>query len=88
MRAVVYVTEKLYCLLACPSGCPDTVGQVWLGRGPVTAADEEQEAAAALAEQRYYAQLHATAAEQAKMHGELRDTFVLKAYKGRCLGCS
>jgi hypothetical protein len=68
-------------------GDPDTVGQVWLGRGPVTAADEDQEAAAAQAEQQYYAQLHATAAEQAKMHGELRDTFVLKAYKGRWVRC-
>lgn len=57
--------------------------QAWLGHGPATAADDEQEAAAALAEQQYYGRLHAVAAEQARLHGELRDTFVLRAYKGK-----
>jgi len=55
---------------------------VWLGPGPLTEQQEAEEVAAAEAEQQYYLQLHAAAKAQAQLHGQLRDTFVLKAYKG------
>lgn len=57
-------------------------GQSWLGRDPATEEAEQEGAAAALADQQYYEQLHALAAQQAQLHGQLRDTFALKAYKG------
>lgn len=48
----------------------------------MTEQEEAAEAAAAEAEQQYYLQLHAAAKAQAQLHGQLKDTFVLKAYKG------
>lgn len=63
-------------------GSSGPVGQAWLGIGPVSEEVEVEEAAAAVAEQQYYEQLHVIAAEQAQLHGQLRDTYVLKAYKG------
>jgi hypothetical protein len=57
--------------------------QSWLGHEPATEEAEQEGAAAALADQQYYEQLLALAAQQAQLHGQLRDTFALKAYKGR-----
>jgi hypothetical protein len=57
-------------------------GQAWLGTGPITEEDEVEEAAAAMAEQQHYQHLHVLAVEQAQVHGQLRDTHCLRAYKG------
>jgi hypothetical protein len=44
--------------------------------------DDEAAAAAAAAEQEYYEQLRVIATQQAQLHVKLRDTYVLKTYKG------
>lgn len=59
--------------------------QAWLGHGFCCSAEQvEEEEGAALAEQQYFEQLHAIALEQAALHNQLRNSFVLKAYKGMC----